>query len=433
MSDQRKTTSRKKKTSKGFLNYIHRVLNLVRPDNRITKVAINQMNAIMTILATEFSNAAREATQRRANKTVTSREVQYAVRSVLPGQLAKHAVSEGTKAITKFNSNDLPGWEETPVAGQHAAPIRRERAAGLFFSVSLCERFLRSKGASALRVGAGAPVYLAAVLEYLTAEILELAGNCTQDQRMTTIISRHIFLAVEADEELKAMISKSNIHLAGSGVLPYIHPTLCLPNKEKPHKKATKAAPGDVKKPHRFRPGTVALREIKRYQKSTEDMIQHLPFERLVRGIVEEFNWDSRSAFRFSEDVVIHLQGFIETCLVSAYKDAQILALHAGREGVNDTDLQLAWKFSTFPASKHYEDKEVLSDAPLQRLARRGGIKRTGHTDKFYTYSRDIINGVIVAVLKHAVLNIELLRTKTITTKILTQSISDIGYNFVVG
>jgi len=79
-------------------------------------------------------------------------------------------------------------------------------------------------------VGTGAPVYLAAVLEYLAAEVLELAGNAAKDNKKTRIIPRHILLAIKNDEELNRLMSQTTI--ADGGVLPNIHPNL-LPHKSK--------------------------------------------------------------------------------------------------------------------------------------------------------------------------------------------------------
>jgi histone H2A len=120
----------------------------------------------------------------------------------------------------------------------------RSTKAGLQFPVGRLSRYLR-KGGYAKRVGGGAPVYLAAVLEYLCAEILELAGNAARDNKKTRIIPRHIQMAVRSDEELNKLLG--GVTIASGGVMPNIH-TVLLPKKgqegadevEKP-KKAAKA------------------------------------------------------------------------------------------------------------------------------------------------------------------------------------------------
>jgi len=99
--------------------------------------------------------------------------------------------------------------------------------AGLQFPVGRIGRYLR-QGKYATRMGAGAPVYLAAVLEYLCAEILELAGNAARDNKKSRIVPRHITLAVKNDEELNKLLG--GVTIAAGGVLPNIHAVL-LPKK----------------------------------------------------------------------------------------------------------------------------------------------------------------------------------------------------------
>ncbi|XP_059530457.1 histone H2A type 1-H isoform X1 [Myotis daubentonii] len=110
----------------------------------------------------------------------------------------------------------------------------RSSRAGLQFPVGRVHRLLR-KGNYSERVGAGAPVYLAAVLEYLTAEILELAGNAARDNKKTRIIPRHLQLAIRNDEELNKLLGK--VTIAQGGVLPNIQAVL-LPKKTESHHKA---------------------------------------------------------------------------------------------------------------------------------------------------------------------------------------------------
>eukprot|EP00762_Andalucia_godoyi_P007807 ANDGO_01724.mRNA.1 Histone H2A len=107
--------------------------------------------------------------------------------------------------------------------------VSRSQRAGLSFPVGRIARFLK-QGQYAERVAAGAPVYLAAVLEYLAAEVLELAGNAAREVKKTRIIPRHIQLAVRHDEELNRLLA--NVTISQGGVLPRINNAL-LPKKTK--------------------------------------------------------------------------------------------------------------------------------------------------------------------------------------------------------
>ena len=108
-------------------------------------------------------------------------------------------------------------------------PKSKSAKAGLTFPVGRIGRLLK-KGRYAKRVGAGAPVYMAAVLEYLVAELLELAGNAARDNKKNRIIPRHIQLAVKNDEELNKHLGRATI--VSGGVMPNIHAVL-LKKKDK--------------------------------------------------------------------------------------------------------------------------------------------------------------------------------------------------------
>ena len=112
------------------------------------------------------------------------------------------------------------------------------------------------------------------------------------------------------------------------------------PRKQIGPKAARKSAPisGGVKKPHRYRPGTVALREIRKFQKSTELLIRKLPFQRLVREIATEY----KSDLRFQSQAVLALQEASEAYLVGLFEDTNLCAIHAKRVTIMPKDMQLA-------------------------------------------------------------------------------------------
>ena len=132
------------------------------------------------------------------------------------------------ESVTNFevSRNEATRVREFVRITETRAPQEQTKA-GLQFPVGRVGRYLR-QGKYATRMGAGAPVYLAAVLEYLCAEILELAGNAARDNKKARIVPRHLTLAIKNDEELNKLLG--NVTIASGGVLPNIHAVL-LPKK----------------------------------------------------------------------------------------------------------------------------------------------------------------------------------------------------------
>eukprot|EP01039_Chlorochromonas_danica_P002219 gene2219-2423_t len=107
----------------------------------------------------------------------------------------------------------------------------RSLRAGLLFPVGRIAKYLK-QGKYASRIGVGAAVYLSSILEYLTAEVLELSGNAARDHKKNRIIPRHIQLAVRNDDELNKLFG--NVTIAQGGVIPHIH-TVLIPKHLKEH------------------------------------------------------------------------------------------------------------------------------------------------------------------------------------------------------
>eukprot|EP00064_Thunnus_orientalis_P007001 superscaffoldBa00000753_g7020 len=122
----------------------------------------------------------------------------------------------------------------------------RSTKAGVIFPVGRMLRYIK-RGLPKYRIGVGAPVYLAAVLEYLTAEILELAGNAARDNKKGRVTPRHILLAIANDEELNQLLK--GVTIAAGGVLPNIHPELLAKKRGAKGKLETPVSPAPEKKP----------------------------------------------------------------------------------------------------------------------------------------------------------------------------------------
>lgn len=218
----------RKRDYSSFSSYIYKVLKQVHPDIGISSKGMAVMNSFIDDMCDKISSQAAKMANYNKRKTMVSRDIQSAVRIVMRGELAKHAISEGTKAVTKYNATQ----ETTTASSGRKGGKGKAAKAGLVFSIGRVTRRLRD-GLYTDRISASAPVYLAAVLEYLCAEVSELAGNAARDMKKTRITPRCILLAIRMDEELHRLLDGGGHHtiIGRSGdTVPHIHPTL-LPNK----------------------------------------------------------------------------------------------------------------------------------------------------------------------------------------------------------
>ncbi|XP_058811139.1 uncharacterized protein LOC131676030 [Topomyia yanbarensis] len=203
----------------------------------------------------------------------------------------------------------------------------RSNRAGLQFPVGRIHRLLR-KGNYAERVGAGAPVYLAAVMEYLAAEVLELAGNAARDNKKTRIIPRHLQLAIRNDEELNKLLS--GVTIAQGGVLPNIQAVL-LPKKTEKKKAEKMTGRGKGGK-------GLGKGGAKRHRKVLRDNIQGIT-KPAIRRLARRGGVKRISGLIYEET-----RGVLKVFLENVIRDAVTYTEHAKRKTVTAMDVVYALK-----------------------------------------------------------------------------------------
>lgn len=215
---------RKKKADYNqFHLYVEKVRMQVHPDMGMNQAAKEMVNDFVLHMVHRVSCTVHSLLHLTHAQTVSARDIQSAVRMIIPGELAKHAVSEGTKAVTKYkNVKDERLAEDFLVKGDfNNKGKRKEALCGLQFPIARVGGMLRNHLHT--RIGETAPVYLTGVLEYLVAEILELGGNMARAYKKVRITPRHLLMAIQNDEELRTLTKHCTIP---GGEVPDIHQKL---------------------------------------------------------------------------------------------------------------------------------------------------------------------------------------------------------------
>lgn len=341
----------KKKKFRYYDSYISKVLKNIKSDNGITSNAKQQLNSVLIILSKLFANRAIELTNMSKKRTLSVKEVENSVKTFVNGNLQNMAIKNGSEAVALFENADK---EEKGVSRQNRADI--------VFPPSITEKFLRSFDNSTVMVTQTAPVYLAAILEYLCMEILEQSVNNASSQNRVRLTVKDIELSVRNDSELDRLFVENNIYFMGGSNIPHINPVLLHRKTNSSSKRKNNTTTG--KKAHRFKPGTVSLREIRKLQKMGNTLVfAKNPFEKYVREIFQDYNKD----LKISKNVFTILQYTIESILVKLLTQSNNAAIHAGRVKMMPVDIDFirrVTKFQYLPtqSSEEFEIDENESD-----------------------------------------------------------------------
>lgn len=356
----------KRKRTYSFAPSSKKILRRMYADMFLHKDAAAVIHSLAAALTMRLC---RETAALTVKKTLTSADLQRVTNMLLPADLAKHATSCATKANTQYLVS-----KSTPIAPDESnKPVSKAKRANLDLSPALALHYMKEVTTS--RLGETAGVYLAAVVEYIIAEVLEAAAKEASAAKFKGIFTRHIYLSIANDGDMSTLFFHTlKVVIPNGGVVPQVHQALL----EKTRRTTTNRKPkeGETKLKHRFRPGTVALRNITKMQRSTDLELRCAPFVRVLRKLCAAY-----SEVRFSQSSTRVLQSLAESMIVKWLQGANLMALHAKRKKVITDDVRayLAVMNEGIIATPASEPLPI-GIAGLRRLSYRAGVKSISDT-----------------------------------------------------
>ena len=314
----------KKKKIRFYEAYIAKLLKKIKVNSGITSNSKQQLNSVLCIMSKILSKKILDITLMLSKKTISCKEVFSVLEIVFGKKLSKYIKERGEKHLQMFND------ELFRIKG-----VSRQDRAGIIFPLSVVEKFLRNFGYTKIMITNSASLFLAFSLEIICEMILKVAITYTEKAKRVRITIRDLELSIKNNKEINLFCNNYNIQMIGGGVVPYIHPKLI----EKPKKKVRGKRKTTT---HRFRPGTVSIREIKKHQKSSNclTLAKH-PFENMVRSHMKKI---SNHNIKISKDFLTILQYFTEQETVKTLKLANFVAIHANRVKLSASDINFVTK-----------------------------------------------------------------------------------------
>jgi histone H3 len=427
--EEKKTKRSRKDHHKIWSTYIGKLIKDVAPEGGINGIALQELDFITQDLATRVANTSLKVAQNADRKTVKVNDVITGIMLEFPYTLALKSIAKGQSSIDNLNkskrqsmspkrrSKSPPKKSESPKRQSKSPPKKSEsplkksktsvaNRSELKFPPSLAEKYLRKYGASDMRVTSKAPVILAGALEFVISEILEDSNKFALEDKKKRIKKNHLFKAVNDNDTLKQL----NLIILGGGVTKTAFP---YPDKSKAAKKSKavkksktvkKSKVEGVKSPHRFRPGTVARRDIKTLQNTVEAVQSEAPFERIVRSMAKKAN--NNNELRVSNSYVTNLQLYIQLKVVDVLRDAYKITFHCKGQTLDAKDIQLAINIHNIKVKgedlRDEQAKEELSKVGLKKLAQMAGAERI--SNDAYDSIANLMNTLLNDIVYYSVL-----------------------------
>lgn len=334
-------SKKKKKTKKHFFEYhISKILQEVCPERNITYQAKKQLNEIAILTCKIISEQTFIIVDCSKKKTITNVEIGSAVTLVFNGQLAQKAIEEGKKCIEQYSIN----FNLLELKGQH-----KNTKAEILVPPSILETFLRIKGH---HISATSSIFLAGIIEYFLAQILDIANNVHLSRiyrrkssplgvvkiKPTIRISLYdIEMGIKSDKELCKYFVTNNIYLYGSGIVPFIHPLLL-------------ARSGDNDKK--------SLKIISKIQNDNVPIFTKSIIDNKLKNHITLIYPE----IRYQKNCFNVIQDYIEKWIIEILRHANNITLYAGKTRVSSIEIETALAIMERRMPEHIETSYNTND-----------------------------------------------------------------------
>lgn len=393
-----------------FITYIRNTLKALHPDGGFKKQALLEVNSLVDVVGKQTLAKAEELAIQKGQKTLFAENVHRAATLLFGGGLSSSAKLRASKEEGGKTVN-------VKIPAARAGHYLKAEFRGAAFINKTALRV--GKGVKNGRREEGAADALAKVLNDFLVTLLEAAKP---DKGKVYLKARNIRQAAEKKDAIHSFFQSQGIVLARAGVAATgIHDALMPATTSGGNRKYTKRK-GDTSG-HRYRPGTVALRNITKLQQSDAFMLQQAPFSRLVRASAEAGGYERVSSKAFSI-----LQSYVESAVVALLHQANRIAINAKRQTVAVSDIEIAKDgcdpFKTHRGGHKAGAGDEVKNGGIRRLASQGGVKRL--SVESYDYLRGCIAHMVSSVMKAAVVFTENAAHKTVTGSDVVKAIETV-------
>uniref|UniRef100_A0A6C0KE55 Core Histone H2A/H2B/H3 domain-containing protein n=1 Tax=viral metagenome TaxID=1070528 RepID=A0A6C0KE55_9ZZZZ len=316
---------KKKKKTRHFEHHIRKILKEISSDRDITQIAKTQLNDLAVITCKLIKQKVLVVLQSNKKRTITNVEIEAAIHLLFTGQLEQRLIEEGKKCVQQYIDNT----KTKELKGQS-----RNTKAEILIPPSILERMLRSDSFQMFQMGFSAPIFLAGVIEYFIAQVLQLSVLTSKTVRITVQDLEH---GIKSDREIKRYMIDQNIYLFEAGIVPFIHPGI-----------RQLTGRNDKK----------SVKLMAKLQESNSSIFPKRFFEKLCKHFVMLLYPD----IRFQKGCFVYLQDYIEKWIVGILQHTNILTLYSKKSRVTATDIEMVVSIMERRSPSFLHQDQLISD-----------------------------------------------------------------------